>query len=60
MNWTERRASVSWHMKLRDKQELCAVLRDQSAERCHLEIQPLDYLTERQVDQMVTQPDMIL
>jgi hypothetical protein len=60
VNWTEEGHLFSWHMKLRDKRGYARFLVTDPQMNTTWEIQPLDYLTERQFEQMVTQPDMIL
>ncbi|MBK8027423.1 MAG: HTTM domain-containing protein [Chloroflexi bacterium] len=60
VNWTEEGHLFSWHMRLRDKRGFAQFFVTNPQSGVTWEIQPLDYLTERQVDQMVTQPDMIL
>ena len=60
VSWTEEGHLFSWHMRLRDKNGFARFYVTDPQTETSWEIQPLDYLTERQFEQMVTQPDMIL
>jgi hypothetical protein len=56
VNWTEEGHTFSWHMRLSDKQGYARFHVTDTA----WEVDPLEYLTERQFEQMATQPDMLL
>jgi len=59
VHWTEEGHRFSWHMKLRDKQaEDWRFVVDAAGQR--REVDPASYLSERQLDKMLTRPDMIL
>jgi vitamin K-dependent gamma-carboxylase len=59
VNWTEEGHQFSWHMKLRDKRAEAqfTVLDPATAETWSVD--PHDYLTWDQVDEMLTRPEMI-
>ncbi len=60
VSWTEEGHRFSWHMKLRDKNgEGFFILKDPRS-GISWDVEPEDYLTERQTDKMLTRPDMIL
>ncbi len=60
VHWTEEGHMFSWHMKLRSKSGIISFhLRSPDA-NVSWEIDPHEYLSERQVDKMAVRPDMIL
>lgn len=58
VHWTEEGHRFSWRMKLRDKEGYIRFILADGATKW--EINPLDYLTPDQLDEMSTRPDMIL
>jgi hypothetical protein len=60
VHWTEEGHRFSWHMKLRDKsvESLYVVARSADGGRT-LVVEPRSYVTENQLDEMGTRPDML-
>jgi vitamin K-dependent gamma-carboxylase-like protein len=60
VHWTEEGHRFAWHMKLRDKEALQISFEAVDPATGRREpIQPEDYLSQRQYDEMATRPDMI-
>ncbi|MBZ0283002.1 MAG: HTTM domain-containing protein [Anaerolineae bacterium] len=60
VNWTEQGHRFSWHMKLRDKESSVRFFITDPVTGTSWEAEPERYLTERQLDEMSSRPDMIL
>lgn len=60
VNWTEQGHRFSWHMKLRDKESSVRFFITDPVTGTSWEAEPERYLTERQIDEMSSRPDMIL
>jgi hypothetical protein len=60
VHWTEEGHRFSWHMKLRDKSAETLVVAARSPDGGRsIPIEPRTYVTENQLDEMATRPDMI-
>ena len=58
--WTEEGHRFAWRMKLRSKDaSIRIVARDPATDRSH-ELDPLTFVTERQLKEMLDRPDMVL
>jgi vitamin K-dependent gamma-carboxylase len=60
VSWAEEGHNLSWHMRLRDKEGEIQFIVADPATGSSIPINQLDYLTERQQEQMAHRPDMIL
>lgn len=60
VSWTEEGHNLSWHMRLRDKEGQTFFVAADPVTGSSVPIDALDYLTERQQEQMAHRPDMIL
>ncbi len=60
VNWTEEGHRFSWHMKLRTKDGTARFTVTDPARGESWQVEPLSYLTYRQVEKMAARPDMIL
>lgn len=60
VNWTEQGHRFSWHMKLRDKASSARFFVTDPVTGTTWEAEPERYLTDRQIDEMSSRPDMIL
>lgn len=60
VNWTEEGHRFSWRMKLRDKDPSARFYATDPTVNETWEIEPLDYLSNGQFDEMASRPDMIL
>jgi vitamin K-dependent gamma-carboxylase len=60
VSWTEEGHRFSWHMRLRAKTGTARYYVTDPVTDTSWEVPLHDYLTERQIEQMVTQPDMLL
>jgi hypothetical protein len=60
VSWTEQGHNFSWHMKLRDKSSKARFKVTDPARGATWEIDPLEYLTPRQLGKMSNRPDLIL
>jgi vitamin K-dependent gamma-carboxylase len=60
VNWTEEGHRFSWRMKLRDKDAYASFYATDPATNRTWEINPYDYVTDGQFDEMLSRPDMIL
>jgi hypothetical protein len=59
VNWTEEGHRFSWHMKLRSKEGSGEFTARDPATGESWRVRPEHYLTEWQIDEMLTRPDMI-
>jgi len=59
VHWTEEGHRFSWHMKLRDKSTEALQLVARSREGRTMVIEPRSYVTDSQLDEMGTRPDML-
>ncbi|MGI8596941.1 MAG: HTTM domain-containing protein [Thermoleophilaceae bacterium] len=57
--WTEEGHRFSWHMKLRDKSSDLLRVVARGADGRTLRVEPRRYVTENQLDEMATRPDML-
>jgi hypothetical protein len=60
VSWTEEGHRFAWHMKLRDKESEARFFAADPATGQSGEIDPLDYVTDWQYDEMAGRPDMIV
>jgi vitamin K-dependent gamma-carboxylase len=60
VSWTEEGHRFAWHMKLRDKEAEARFFATDGASGERGEIDPLQYLTDWQYDEMASRPDMIV
>lgn len=58
--WTEQGFRFSWRVMLIEKVGYCTFFISPEGSNTRKEILPSDYLTDQQIKQMATQPDMIL
>lgn len=60
VSWNEHGHNLAWHMRLRSKSSDARFFVTDAATRITREINPYEYLTTRQYNQMTGRPDMIL
>ena len=60
VSWTEEGHRFAWHMKLRDKEADARFFATDPASGQSGEVDPLQYLTDWQYDEMAARPDMIV
>jgi hypothetical protein len=59
VSWTEEGHRFAWHMKLRDKSADLRVFVTDPVTHTTWEVDPATHLSDRQLDEMETRPDMI-
>lgn len=60
VRWTEQGHYFSWRMKLRDKEGEAQFFVTDPVNQVSWEVDPFSYINERQYEEMVDRPDMIL
>jgi vitamin K-dependent gamma-carboxylase len=60
VSWTEEGHRFAWHMKLRDKEADARFFATDPASGQRQELDPFEYLTDWQYDEMASRPDMIV
>ncbi len=60
VHWTEQGHYFSWRMKLRDKEGEAQFFVTDPVNQVSWEVDPFSYVNERQYEEMVAHPDMIL